>query len=72
MRRATIGQYPYNPIYGVGEEYWTSKMPHGGEENEKPSESTEGCDGGSERDRSADLTIFSRSLYQLSYRAMNS
>lgn len=25
---------------------------------------------GSERDRSADLTIFSRSLYQLSYRAM--
>ena len=27
--------------------------------------------GGSERHRSADLTIFSRSLYQLSYRAMN-
>lgn len=27
--------------------------------------------GGSERRRSADLTIFSRSLYQLSYRAVN-
>ena len=27
------------------------------------------ADGGSERHRSADLTIFSRSLYQLSYRA---
>ena len=28
------------------------------------------ADGGSERHRSADLTIFSRSLYQLSYRAI--
>ena len=28
--------------------------------------------GGSERDRTVDLAIFSRSLYQLSYRAMNS
>ena len=28
--------------------------------------------GGSERDRTVDLAIFSRSLYQLSYRARNS
>ena len=31
-----------------------------------------GIYGGSERDRTVDLAIFSRSLYQLSYRARNS
>ncbi len=39
-------------------------------ENKKPAH-LRACCGGSERHRSADLTIFSRSLYQLSYRAMN-
>ena len=39
-------------------------------EEEKENPARAGLGGGSERHRSADLTIFSRTLYQLSYRAL--